>query len=53
MEVVRDILGDVEVTPKDTESYFAVLCQGKVNRVADPIPRRSQESSHPDVHSDD
>ncbi len=33
MEVVLDILGnEVDVSPKDTESYFAVLYQGKVNR---------------------
>lgn len=33
VEIVMDILGeDAEVTPKDTESYFAVLYQGKVNR---------------------
>lgn len=32
-EVVRDILGEsVEITPKDTESYFSVLYQGKSNR---------------------
>lgn len=32
-EVVRDILGDsIEITPKDTESYFSVLYQGKTNR---------------------
>lgn len=33
VEVLLDILGsEVEVTPKDTESYFAVLYQGKTNR---------------------
>lgn len=32
-EVVRDILGEeIEIIPKDTESYFTVLYQGKVNR---------------------
>ncbi len=32
-EVIRDILGeDTEISPKDTESYFTVLYQGKVNR---------------------
>lgn len=32
-EVVRDILGDdVELASKDTESYFSVLYQNKVNR---------------------
>lgn len=33
VEVLLDILGvDIDVSPKDTESYFAVLYQGKVNR---------------------
>lgn len=33
VEVILDILGgSVDITPKDTESYFAVLYQGKVNR---------------------
>lgn len=33
VETLLDILGnDVDVSPKDTESYFAVLFQGKVNR---------------------
>lgn len=32
-DVVREILGDsVELSTKDTESYFSVLYQGKVNR---------------------
>jgi hypothetical protein len=32
-ETVRDILSDdVDVMPKDTESYFSVLYQGKTNR---------------------
>ena len=32
-EVAQDILGhDVEVTAKDTESYYSILYQGKVNR---------------------
>lgn len=32
-EIIRDIVGyDVDLTPKDTESYFTVLHQGKVNR---------------------
>lgn len=32
-ETVRDILGDsADVMPKDTESYFSVLYQGKTNR---------------------
>lgn len=33
LEIVQDILGEeAEVQGKDTESYFAVLFQGKVNR---------------------
>lgn len=32
-EVVKDILGDdAEISPKDTESYYSVLYQGKTNR---------------------
>ncbi|MCB1909967.1 MAG: type I restriction enzyme HsdR N-terminal domain-containing protein [Rhodocyclaceae bacterium] len=32
-EIVHDIVGDeVDISPKDTESYFSVLYQGKVNR---------------------
>lgn len=32
-EIVRDIVGqDVDLTAKDTESYYSVLYQGKVNR---------------------
>ncbi len=33
IEIVLDVLGEgTEIAPKDTESYFAVLYQGKVNR---------------------
>ncbi|MDZ7655598.1 MAG: type I restriction endonuclease [Sulfurimicrobium sp.] len=33
LEVVRDIIGpDADVSAKDTESYYTVLYQGKVNR---------------------
>lgn len=31
-EVVQDILGNAEVNAKDTESYYSVLFQNKVNR---------------------
>lgn len=33
LEVLRDIIGpDVDISAKDTESYYTVLFQGKVNR---------------------
>jgi predicted type IV restriction endonuclease len=33
LEVAQDILGPAtDITPKDTESYFAILYQGKTNR---------------------
>ncbi len=46
-EVVRDILGDeVELAPKDTESYFSVLYQNKVNRW---LIRYQADKRHPAI----
>lgn len=46
-EVMLDILGrDAEVVPKDTESYFALLYQGKTNRW---LLRYFAEGKHPRI----
>lgn len=47
-EIVRDIVGqDVDLTAKDTESYFSVLYQGKVNRW---LVRYHAEKKQPVIH---
>lgn len=47
-EVVRDILGaDIELSAKDTESYYSVLYQGKVNRW---LLRYQAEKKQPAIH---
>ncbi|MBQ1782905.1 MAG: type I restriction enzyme HsdR N-terminal domain-containing protein [Gammaproteobacteria bacterium] len=46
-EVVRDIVGsEVDLSAKDTESYFSVLYQGKVNRW---LVRYQSDKKHPCV----
>lgn len=47
IEVLLEILGeDADVAPKDTESYFAALYQGKVNRW---LLRYYAEGKHPRI----
>lgn len=47
LEIVLDMLGDdAEVVGKDTESYFAVLYQGKVNRW---LVRYHADGKHPRI----
>lgn len=47
-EIVKDILGqDVPLTAKDTESYYSILYQGKVNRW---LVRYFAEKKQPLIH---
>lgn len=47
-EVAQDILGDsTEIATKDTESYFAILYQGKVNRW---LLRYHADKKTPSIH---
>lgn len=46
-EVVQDILGDVDIQAKDTESYYSILYQNKVNRW---LLRYQSEKRQPTVH---